>query len=368
MSKNTPTVVFSYSWDSDQHKGWVRDLASRLIRNGVDAKLDDWHVQPGESLTSFMEKHIAECDHTLVICTPNYAEKSAKRKGGVGYEQQIISGNIVSGTNRSKFIPIIRDGEFETGENCAIPQHFLGIRAIDMRGSSDQDLSFEHLLRIIWRQPALVPPPLGERPTFGTESSRLLLGPLRLATPELDGYYLQSGVAKNQQYPDTFAIPDEEDRHQIVIGDLVKLDFAITPSGIRDEAEFERMWVKVIGTQGAYSIGQLENEPACEDRRNKIRYNSTIVFLPEHVINIMTVDEQDFYNEAKKYDEEIAGFLWQHGVRKEDRATFLESLKNGSFRQQLEASDAEDQNIASNVSDATPHVSWFDRIKAIFKA
>src|SRR5271169_7139759 len=91
-----PKVFISYSWESEDHKTWVRFLAERLTKNGVDVRLDQWHIVHGQSLTQFMESEVQSCDFVLVICTKDYCRKSIKRSGGVGYEQQIITGHIVA--------------------------------------------------------------------------------------------------------------------------------------------------------------------------------------------------------------------------------------------------------------------------------
>ena len=122
-----PQVFISYSWESQPHRDWVRYLAEKLRRNGVDARLDQWTVKPGGSFTHFMEAEVAEADYVLVVCTPTYAQKSNARAGGVGYEQQIVSGQLASGTRREKFIPIVRAGTYEAGDEGAIPTQFLGI-------------------------------------------------------------------------------------------------------------------------------------------------------------------------------------------------------------------------------------------------
>jgi hypothetical protein len=116
-----PTLFISYSWDDVDHQEWVRSLAHRLVENGVDVKLDQWNIQPGDSLTSFMETHLADCDRTLIVCTPNYAKKSVERKGGVGYEQQIISGHIAAGVERRRFIPVVRTGKFRSRSGLCNP-------------------------------------------------------------------------------------------------------------------------------------------------------------------------------------------------------------------------------------------------------
>ena len=168
MSQHKPPRVFiSYSWDDQAHTDWVRGLAEQLARNGVDARLDQWHVKPGESFTQFMEQEVELADFILVICTPAYAQKSIGRTGGVGYEQQIVSGQLVLGFPRARFIPVLRRGD-ETGENRAIPTHFLGTYYIDFRDDSDYDENLEQLLRSLFEAPEFKPPQIGQRPDFAT--------------------------------------------------------------------------------------------------------------------------------------------------------------------------------------------------------
>ncbi|MGB9367818.1 MAG: toll/interleukin-1 receptor domain-containing protein [Xanthobacteraceae bacterium] len=167
----TPRVFISYSWDDDEHKAWVRGLSEELVKSGVEVRLDQWHVRYGESFTQFMEEEVSKADHILVICTPEYARKSNTRRGGVGYEQQIVSGQIVVGTPRWKFIPIIRKGTLDSGAECAIPPHFSGISAIEWREDLSSDQRLEEVLRAVYAKPRFVPPPLGEAPRFVREHS-----------------------------------------------------------------------------------------------------------------------------------------------------------------------------------------------------
>jgi hypothetical protein len=165
---NSPRVFISYSWDSLEHRRWVRFLAERLRINGIDARLDQWHIKAGESFTRFMEEEVTASDFVIAVCTPAFARKSNTRQGGAGYEQQIVSGLLVSGSPRSKFIPIIRSGEYEPGPDCAIPTHFTGIAAIDFRHHAEFQERLEDLLRVIFDRPRFAPPPLGTRPALPT--------------------------------------------------------------------------------------------------------------------------------------------------------------------------------------------------------
>lgn len=306
MSKATspPRVFISYSWESDAHKDWVRSFAERLTKNGVNVRLDQWHIGPGQSLTQFMEVEVHVSDFVVVICTKAYCRKALAREGGVGYEQQIITGNIVGGKPREQFIPLVRDGEFAPGPECSIPGQFMGIYAIDVRDGVDMDKATETLLRAVFRQPEYKQPPIGAKPTFldagvaeipemGTPE-QAELETLRLPVMEIDGWHLRSGVASHHRWPQTFEIPDEKERRGLQKGDTVKLQFdiAIPPDEqlgeVSSEVSSERMWVIVERRAGPYYIGSLNNVPACSDEQDHLHVEDQIVFLPEHVISIYT--------------------------------------------------------------------------------
>jgi hypothetical protein len=164
-----PRVFVSYSWESEDHRSWVRALAQELVSNGIDVRLDQWHVRAGDSLTQFMELEVTQSDFVVVVCTPAYARKANARTGGVGYEQQIVSGQLLANTPRRKFIPILRSGNLENGNDCAVPASFLGILTIDFRSDANFQQSFEELVRTILGRPRLVPPPLGVTPALPAE-------------------------------------------------------------------------------------------------------------------------------------------------------------------------------------------------------
>lgn len=319
---DTKNVFISYSWDDDAHKDWVRRLAERLVANGVHAHLDQWDVRPGHSLTQFMDLNLPRADFSLVVCTPRYAQKSINRDGGAGYEAQIITAQIASGIERSKFVPIIRSGSLKSADqDCAIPPHFAGIFALDMRDDASIDKAFEDLLRHIYDEPALRRPTLGERPVFGEIGLVQARTPLRLANLEIEHWELASGVVRNELYPDTFEIPDEASRRTVKPGDVVKLSFEyIYPDDAEEEDTIpsgERMWVLVTGTEGPYYVGTLSNAPICTVDWHSLEFGDTVVFLPEHVISL---DRDGADAEiSRQHDEElteiIGGFIKDAGLR-----------------------------------------------------
>jgi hypothetical protein len=281
------TAFISYSWDDDDHKTWVLGLAERLVANGVAVNLDQWDVRPGDSLTHFMDVKLPNADFVLVVCTPRYVEKSNSRDGGVGYESQIITARIAGGIARSKFVPIIRRGEMKIStSNCAVPPHFDGIFAIDMRDDKKYNEKFEGLLRHLYDEPLVQRPPLGIAPHFDNSGSPV--NPIRLASFDIEGWEIQSGVVRNELYPGTFHIPDDASRRNIQAGDLVKLMFEYRYKKKKGN-EFgagERMWVKILGLSGPYFVGSLNNSPICSKKYHDIYLGKKITFLPEHVISI----------------------------------------------------------------------------------
>ena len=148
---NTPKVFISYSWDSSGHKQWVAKLATDLRSDGVDAILDQWASVPGDQLTSFMEKEIRENDYVLIICTPNYQLKSNARKGGVGYEGDIMTAEVLSEGKHRKFIPILAIGTW----NDSAPTWLKGKYFVDLSSEENYTANYSDLIATL----------LGTRPT-----------------------------------------------------------------------------------------------------------------------------------------------------------------------------------------------------------
>jgi len=289
MARNTPVAFISYSWDSEAHKTWVRSLAERLVKNGVDVVIDQWHLEPGDSITQFMEGSIERAEFVLVICTPNYARRSNSRTGGVGYEQQIISGQMALGLKHKRFIPILRRGTLNPGRGNAMPTHLSGIYALDMRRAhADED--FEDLARILFAEPRYRPPPLGHGPMFRTKGEKRQKQKrvaARLANAELDGYELMSGAVQSEKHPKTFRIPSAAKRAGVKTGQLVKLIFNLCDPDKPGEVYGERMWVEIAGKKEPYISGKLMNEPLTQDESGwPLKWGDKVLFLPEHIIDI----------------------------------------------------------------------------------
>jgi len=141
----SPKVFISYAWESDFLKQWVKKLATELRSNGIDVKLDQWEVIPGDQMPHFMEKSVKENDYVLIICTPKYKIKSEERIGGVGYEGDIMTAEVLQTSNHRKFIPIIQSGN----KGISIPFWMSGKYFIDLSDQTHFDKNFEDLITTI---------------------------------------------------------------------------------------------------------------------------------------------------------------------------------------------------------------------------
>ncbi len=157
--KKPPCVMFSYAWENEDHKLWVKELAKRRQSEGIKVTLDQWDSAPGDQLTHFMETSIRENNYILVICTPLYRKKSNQRLGGVGYEGDIMTGEVVNFQNQRKFIPILRSGNWKT----SIPTWMRGKYGIDLSGYPYSEVHYRDLLATLHgvREQA---PPVGRIP------------------------------------------------------------------------------------------------------------------------------------------------------------------------------------------------------------
>lgn len=108
-----PRVFISYTWKDEAVKEWVFNLAHALCANGVDARLDRFHLRPGMDLPQWMTNEVLKASKVLLVCDSHYAEKADMRKAGVGWETMIIQGDMMlQGEMNTKYI-VISYGDFE---------------------------------------------------------------------------------------------------------------------------------------------------------------------------------------------------------------------------------------------------------------
>lgn len=156
---DAPKVFISYSHDSEEHKRWVRQLASDLRSARVDVTLDQWDLSPGQDVSAFMQRGITESSRVLLICSDDYVSKADGGVGGVGYERLVVTAELVEQIDTRKFLPILR------GNTKGKIPAYLGPRLyVDFRTDEAYQESLDLLLRDIHDAPQHEKPPLGENP------------------------------------------------------------------------------------------------------------------------------------------------------------------------------------------------------------
>lgn len=161
---NDRVVVFiSYSWDSEQHKEWVGELADKLTRSGYYVLLDQYN-ESGITLELFMELGIERADKVLVIGTRYYKLKSLTTSGGAPYEGAIIRNALYQDIGTKKIVPCLREGTF--GES--FPSHIGGRTGFDFRDEASFDSEYKRLCDALMNRPSRQRPKLGPNPFYDT--------------------------------------------------------------------------------------------------------------------------------------------------------------------------------------------------------
>ena len=161
-----PKAFISYSWDNEDHKKWVAQLAADLMGHGVDCILDQWDARAGEDLPKFMEQMDTGSDYVICIVSQIYTNKcNTNRRGGVQYEKRILSDKLLNEGVTGRIIPILRNNPHRS-----IPTVLSSIQYIDFCADEDYEKKYEELCRLLHK--ASIPkPPLGRNPF--TDSSSL---------------------------------------------------------------------------------------------------------------------------------------------------------------------------------------------------
>ena len=139
------SVFVSYSWDDELHIQWVKNLVKSLRTSGLRVAYDDGRVQLGKSSTRFMEEGIRDSRYVIVVCTPTYKARADGRKGGVGFEGQIMSAELLQDGNIDKFIPVLRGGDWDT----ALPTFLAARWGADLSDDPYDQRQFDDLVATI---------------------------------------------------------------------------------------------------------------------------------------------------------------------------------------------------------------------------
>lgn len=158
IMNNNPKVFISYSWDDEEHMGWVMKFCATLREHGIDAKLDVFESQNGTiDLNHMMVKNIRDNDYTIIIMTEKYAKKADELSRGVGKETRMLYNYVLE--NTQKVIPVKRGNS-----NRCTPFYLEGLEYINFSDDNNISNSFKELLHKILGINKYVVPELGQIP------------------------------------------------------------------------------------------------------------------------------------------------------------------------------------------------------------
>jgi hypothetical protein len=114
---NDPVRAFiSHTSKTPEATDWVKSLALYLIEQGVQARLDGFHLRRGMDLQQWMCNELALARKVIVVCDEAYKQKADGRLGGVGWETMIIQGDLASlPPDSTKYQVVVRAKEIDKG-------------------------------------------------------------------------------------------------------------------------------------------------------------------------------------------------------------------------------------------------------------
>jgi hypothetical protein len=298
-----PRVFISYSWSSPGHQARIRQWAEQMVNDGVDTVLDIWDLKEGDDKYAFMEKMVTDesVTHVLVFSDSEYAAKADARKAGVGTESQIISREVYSKVQQSKFIPIVC--EFDDSGEPFLPTFLKSRIWIDFSSPEAANDNWEQLVRVLYGKPAHEKPTLGKAPTYVTTDVTVPASPAVAKFAALKQAIIQekAGLKLYRQdfldacycYADALRIrerPDVTNMGERVLEDCGKLklvrdhivDWVLLESATKPSAEFDEAIVAMLE-----KLLELKSRPPEVNSWNDAWFDSHRVFVYETFLYIV---------------------------------------------------------------------------------
>ena len=236
---SAPSVFISYSHDSQEHKRWVLDLATRLRSSGVDAILDQWELGPGSDLPHFMEQNLASAARVLMICTERYVAKANAGIGGVGYEKMIVTAELLKKIDSRDVIPVVRQN------GPAKVPIFLGTKMyVDLSSPDKFETGFDELLR------DLLGAPLFSKPPIGSDPFRVVDGSATPSTPSPVMQFMQAIADVYDSVSNSGAVRTDTVRAAMATSRIFfdhARDLAVERGYVHSTGTKELIWIKDSG-------------------------------------------------------------------------------------------------------------------------
>jgi hypothetical protein len=158
-----PRVFISYTGMNPNLKEWVVSFATYLRNNGIEARLDQWHLRKGMDLPQWMMNELQMADRVIIISDAKYKDKADGRLGGVAWETMIIQNDYLQNTTTNKYLLIVREQDLDSGT----PKYLKGKLSVHWPPIVDNDqneLLQKDLLKDLYNVD--LAPPIGKPPIW----------------------------------------------------------------------------------------------------------------------------------------------------------------------------------------------------------
>ena len=267
------------------------------MNDGVDVVLDIWDLKEGDDKYAFMEKMVTDesVTHVLVFSDSEYAAKADARKAGVGTESQIISREVYSKVQQSKFLPVVC--EFDDSDEPFLPTFLKSRIWINFSSSEAANENWEQLIRVLYGKPAYAKPSLGQAPTYVTIDASVPANPAGIKFAALKQAIIQEkrGLKIYREdfleaccaYADSLRIrvrPDVTNMGHRVLEDCGKLklvrdeiiDWILLESGANPSEEFSESLIWLLER-----LLELKSRPPEINSWNDVWFEAHRVFVYE---------------------------------------------------------------------------------------
>lgn len=174
-----PSVFICYAHDSLTHKDYALRFGNLLVRNGVDARMDQWDANHRKDWDFWAREHINNVDFVIVLASPICraafdGELTGPDNPGIRSEAATIREKLHAYRDEwtSKVLPVVLPHEFVDNVPEALQRWTADHYVIDRLTPNGID----ELLRAMTGVPRYIRPPLGKlppsifKPLTGTES------------------------------------------------------------------------------------------------------------------------------------------------------------------------------------------------------
>ena len=139
LAKAPPRVFISYKRESIEQTDWVMNLARDLRERGINALIDEWEVDLGDSLSDYMALEIANSDVMLFIITEgSVAAVEGQVGGGIKFEFQIANARRYQEAD-FRIVGVLRSGDRP-------PRHISDNLYIDFRNHHEYSTALDRLV------------------------------------------------------------------------------------------------------------------------------------------------------------------------------------------------------------------------------